>query len=75
MGDSRLVYRSIRYGIQIYLCCLGIFALYGGLWVIHVAGYLPTHSVGVVWIAMAAMARLFLLILLPIFFSSQGNLI
>jgi len=73
-AESRAIYKFIHYGVRVYMTCLAIAAVYSTLWAAQIAGYLERTTVGMIWLGIAGMGALFLVILLPVFFSSRfGN--
>jgi len=69
--ESRVIYKFIHYGVRVYMACLGVAAVYSTLWAAQIAGYLERTTVGMIWVGIAAMGAVFLVILLPVFFTSR----
>lgn len=69
----RIGYRAVGYGLRLYVACLAVVGIYSALWLAEIAGYLDERTLSTIWFAIAAMGAVFLLILIPIFFSSRSN--
>lgn len=67
------LYHAVGYGLRIYVACLAVAGLYSVLWVAEVAGYLDEGTLAAIWLAIAAMGTVFLVLLIPLFYSSRAG--
>lgn len=65
------LYTVVGWGLRIYVACLLVVGLYSVLWLAEIAGYLDEQTLAVIWVAVAAMGTAFLVLLIPLFYSSR----
>ncbi|MFC3959542.1 hypothetical protein [Halovivax cerinus] len=65
------LYHVVGWGIRIYVACLLVVGLYSVLWLAEVAGYLDQRTLAVIWLAVAGMGSTFLVLLVPLYYSSR----
>lgn len=58
---------------RIYITVVIITSLYSLMWVLEVAGYLDERVIATIWIAIAAMGTVFLVLLIPMYWSSRSK--
>ncbi|ELY57522.1 hypothetical protein [Natronolimnohabitans innermongolicus] len=67
------LYRVVGWGLRCYVASLLIVGSYSLLWTLELAGVVSETWLSVIWTAIAAMGALFLVLLLPLFYSSQST--
>lgn len=70
---SRVVYRAVGYGLRLYVACLVAVGVYSALWLAEIAGYLDERTLTTIWFAVAGMGVAFLVLLVPLFYSSRAG--
>ncbi|WP_254864216.1 hypothetical protein [Halovivax gelatinilyticus] len=65
------LYHVVGWGLRIYVACLLVIGLYSVLWLAEVAGYLDEQTLAVIWLAVAGMGTAFLVLLVPLYYSSR----
>lgn len=70
---KRTIYRAVGYGLRLYVACLAVVGLYSVLWLAEIAGYLDEQTLTAIWFAVAGMGVAFLVLLIPLFYSSRSN--
>ena len=65
------LYHVVGWGLRIYVACLLVVGLYSVLWLAEVAGYLDEQTLAVIWLAIAGMGTAFLVLLVPLFYTSR----
>ncbi|MCU4752811.1 hypothetical protein OB919_12635 [Halobacteria archaeon AArc-curdl1] len=58
---------------RIYITVVVVVSLYSLMWVLEVAGYLDERIIATIWIAIAAMGTVFLVLLIPMYWSSRSK--
>ncbi|WP_290817806.1 hypothetical protein [Halovivax sp.] len=59
------------WGLRIYVACLLVMGFYSALWLAEVTGYLDERTVGVIRLAIPGMGTAFLVLRIPLFYSSR----
>lgn len=67
------LYYIVGYGLRLYVTCLTVAGVYSLLWVLELAGYLNETTIAAIWLAIAAMGTVFLVLLIPLFYSSRSD--
>ncbi|AGB17621.1 hypothetical protein Halru_3055 [Halovivax ruber XH-70] len=65
------LYHVVGWGLRIYVACLLVVGFYSILWLAEVAGYLDQRTLAVIWLAVAGMGSAFLVLLVPLYYSSR----
>lgn len=65
------LYHVVGWGIRLYVACLLVVGCYSILWLAEVAGYLDQRTLAVIWLAVAGMGSAFLVLLVPLYYSSR----
>ena len=68
---KRRLYHVIGWGLRTYVACLFVVGLYSLLWIAEVAGYLDERTLAAIWLAIAGMGTAFLVLLIPLFYTSR----
>lgn len=66
------LYRLVGWGLRCYVAAVLVVGCYSLLWVLDVAGLVPGAWLSTVWIAIAVMGALFLVLLVPLFYTSRS---
>lgn len=69
----RAAYRAVGYGLRLYVACLAVVGIYSALWLAEIAGYLDERTLSTIWFAVAGMGAAFLVLLVPLYFSSRSS--
>lgn len=67
------LYRFLGYGVRIYVVVILGAAIYSVLWLAERADLLEADALAIVWIAVGAMGIAFLVLLVPMFYSSRDR--
>ena len=67
------LYRVVGWTLRIYVLALLIVGGYSVLWALEVAGLVPEVWLSAIWIAIAVMGCLFLVLLVPLFYSTRST--
>ncbi|MFP8953039.1 hypothetical protein ACLI4Z_08725 [Natrialbaceae archaeon A-arb3/5] len=67
------LYHVVRLGLRLYVASLLIAGVYSTLWVAEIAGLIPETLLSTIWIGIAVMGSLFLVLLIPLFYTSRSN--
>lgn len=67
------LYHAVGVGLRIYVLCLAVAGLYSLLWLAEIAGYLDERTLGAIWLAIAAMGTVFLVLLIPLYYTSRSG--
>lgn len=67
------LYRLVGWGLRCYVAAVLVVGCYSLLWVLDVAGLVPDAWLSTVWIAIAVMGALFLVLLIPLFYTSRSS--
>lgn len=67
------LYRGVGIGLRIYVACLVGVGVYSVFWLAEIAGYMDENTLATIWLAIAGMGAAFLVLLIPIFYSSRSN--
>ena len=67
------LYHVVGWGLRLYVCLLVVVGGYSLLWTLELAGLVPEAWLSVIWIAIAVMGSLFLILLVPLFYSARST--
>lgn len=67
----RLLYHVVRWGLRVYFVSLLVAGVYSLLWVLEIAGMIPRGMLSTIWISIAAMGTVFLVLLIPLFYTTR----
>lgn len=67
------LYHVVGWGLRLYVCSLVVVSGYSLLWVLELAGVVPEAWLSTIWIAIAVMGCLFLVLLVPLFYSARSS--
>ncbi|MFC4541203.1 hypothetical protein ACFO5R_04595 [Halosolutus amylolyticus] len=67
------LYHIVRWGLRIYIVSLLVIGAYSLLWVAELAGIIPEAWLSTIWIAIAAMGTVFLVLLIPLFYTTRST--
>ena len=67
------LYRVVGWGLRCYVDMVLVVGCYSLLWILDVAGLIPESWLSAVWIAIAVMGSLFLVLLIPLFYTSRSS--
>ncbi|RQH00536.1 hypothetical protein [Natrarchaeobius oligotrophus] len=67
------LYHVVRLVFRIYVASLLLAGFYSVLWLADVAGLLPEALLSTIWIGIAVMGSLFLVLLIPLFYTTQST--
>ena len=71
LPSKTTLYHVVGWGFRIYVACLTVVGLYSVLWLAEVAGYLDEEMLAAIWVSIAAMGTVFLVLLIPLYYSSR----
>jgi len=66
------LYRVAGWLLRVYIASLVVVGGYSLLWVLEVAGMLPGRVLSTVWIGIAATGALFLVLLVPLYYTARA---
>ncbi|ELZ18072.1 hypothetical protein C477_12727 [Haloterrigena salina JCM 13891] len=67
------LYRVVGWGLRLYVLTVLVVGCYSLLWVLDLAGLVSESWLSTVWIAIAVMGTLFLVLLIPLFYTSRSS--
>lgn len=67
------LYHVVGWGLRLYVLSLVVVGGYSILWVLELAGLIPEPWLSTIWIAIAVMGCLFLVLLVPLFYSARSS--
>ncbi|NUB92536.1 hypothetical protein HTZ84_04345 [Haloterrigena sp. SYSU A558-1] len=67
------LYRVVGWGLRWYVLTVLVVGCYSLLWVLDLAGLVSESWLSTVWIAIAVMGTLFLVLLIPLFYTSRSS--
>ncbi|GAB3035041.1 hypothetical protein [Natronobiforma cellulositropha] len=67
------LYHVVGLGLRLYVASLVIVGLYSLLWLAEIAGYVDERTLGAIWLAIAAMGTVFLVLLIPLYYTSRSG--
>ncbi|MCW8172515.1 MULTISPECIES: hypothetical protein [Natrialba] len=67
------LYHVVRLVLRLYVGSLLVAGVYSLLWVADVAGLIPEALLSTIWIGIAVMGSLFLVLLIPLFYTSRSS--
>ena len=67
------LYHAARLLFRIYIVSLILVGAYSLLWLAEVAGVIPEAWLSAIWIAIAAMGSVFLVLLVPLFYTTRST--
>ncbi|ELY45381.1 hypothetical protein [Natronorubrum tibetense] len=67
------LYHVVGWGLRLYVCSLVVVGGYSLLWVLKLAGVVPETWPSAIWIGSAVMGCLFLVLLVPLFYSARSS--
>ena len=71
LPSKTTLYHVVGWGLRIYVACLAVVGLYSVLWLAEIAGYLDEEMLAAIWVSIAAMGTVFLVLLIPLYYSSR----
>ena len=67
------LYHVVGWGLPLYVCSLVVVGGYSLLWVLELAGVVPETWLSTIWIGIAVLGCLFLVLLVPLFYSARST--
>ena len=67
------LYHVVGWGLRLYVCSLVVVGAYSLLWVLKLAGVVPETWPSAIWIGSAVIGCLFLVLLVPLFYSARSS--
>lgn len=67
------LYHAAGLFLRVYITIVIVTTVYSLLWLLEIAGYLDEQIIGVIWISIAAMGSVFLVLLIPLYWSSRSK--
>jgi len=67
------LYHVVGWGLRLYVCLLIVVGGYSLLWTLELAGLVPEAWLSTIWIGIAVMGSLFLVLLVPLFYSARST--
>lgn len=67
------LYRIVGWLLRVYVVSLLVVGVYSLLWVLEVAGMLPGRWLSTVWLGVAAMGAIFLILLIPLYYTARST--
>ncbi|MFP9193967.1 hypothetical protein [Natronosalvus vescus] len=71
--SKTLLYHLTGLAFRIYVTVVIVAGLYSLLWVLEIAGYLDQRIIATIWVSIAAMGTVFLVLLIPLYWSNRSN--
>lgn len=67
------LYHVVGWGLRCYVLALVVVGSYSLLWTLELAGLVPEPWLSAIWVAIAVMGCLFLVLLVPLFYSARST--
>ncbi|MFC7232257.1 hypothetical protein ACFQMM_14275 [Saliphagus sp. GCM10025308] len=71
--SKTVLYHAAGLFLRVYITIVIVTTVYSLLWLLEIAGYLDEQIIGVIWISIAAMGSVFLVLLIPLYWSSRSK--